>query len=306
MHLTTYLSAPSFQSPTKLIQNFPTRSTILSSKFLSNHFIFLSKLSTLTSFTCSYSKNKNTNDDDIFQEFSVLSSEVAWEEGSIWSTMGLYFFSLHIPLSFGGLSVVAKIMNQAVLDPQIEAVSILLIQTIELCGAFSLLKYTAKPNYKLASFFQGSKFSKERNWVQAAAVGFGLLALLALLTSFLADRLIGPKDVNNPILKDIISSGSVSGGAVIIVYFFVTPFLEEIVYRGFLLTSLASRMKWQQAVIISSCIFSVAHFSNENSFQLFIIGCILGCSYCWSGNLSSSFVLHSLYNAATLMVTVFS
>lgn len=34
--------------------------------------------------------------------------------------MGFYVFSIHIPLSFGGLSVAAKVLHQAVLDPQIQ------------------------------------------------------------------------------------------------------------------------------------------------------------------------------------------
>ncbi|KAF5207438.1 Aluminum induced protein [Thalictrum thalictroides] len=254
-------------------------------------------------FKCNYSKKKDNTDvdDDHFFEdfclsgfclpqivfwestdFSVLSSDIPWEEESIWSTMGLYFFSLHIPLSFGGLSVIAKIMHQAVLDSQTEAVSILFIQTAELLGSLALLKYTAKTQSKVTSFLLSSNLSKERYWVQASAVGFALLALLVLLTSYLADRLIGPKVVNNSILKDIISSGSISEVACFLTYCLVTPILEEMVYRGFLLTSLASTMKWKQAVIISSCIFSVAHFSSENFLQLFIIGFILGCSYCWS------------------------
>lgn len=111
------------------------------------------------------------------------------------------------------------------------------------------------------------------------------------------------QDVNNPILKEIISSGPVSVTACILVYCIVTPFLEETVYRGFLLTYLASTMEWQQAVIISSAVFSAAHLSGENFVQLFIIGSVLGCSYCWTGKLSSSIVIHSMYNALTLLIT---
>lgn len=112
--------------------------------------------------------------------------------------------------------------------------------------------------------------------------------------------------VNDSILKEILSSGPISGTACILVYCFLTPLLEEIVYRGFLLTSLASEMKWHQAVAISSAIFSAAHFSGENFLQLFVIGFVLGCSYCWTGNLSASFVIHSMYNALILVTTYLS
>lgn len=111
------------------------------------------------------------------------------------------------------------------------------------------------------------------------------------------------QEVNNPILKEILSSGPISTTSCILVYCIVTPLLEEIVYRGVFLTALSSTMKWQEAVIVSSVVFSAAHFSAENFIQLFIIGLILGCSYCWSGNLKSCIVIHSLYNALTLLIT---
>ncbi|KAK9285683.1 hypothetical protein L1049_024882 [Liquidambar formosana] len=164
----------------------------------------------------------------------------------------------------------------------------------------------AKPQSKLFRFFKPIKSSKERNWVLASTLGFGFLILLVFLTSLLADRLIGPKDVNNPILKEILLSSHISEIACVLAYCISTPLLEETVYRGFLLSSLASTMEWHRAVVISSAIFSAAHFSGENFVQLFIVGCILGCSYCWTGNLKSPIVIHSLYNAVTLVITFLS
>lgn len=112
--------------------------------------------------------------------------------------------------------------------------------------------------------------------------------------------------VNNPVLKEILDSSNISRTSCFISYCVVTPLLEEIVYRGFLLASVSSEMQWQQAVIISSAVFSAAHLSVENSLQLFIIGCVLGSSYCWTGNLRSSILIHSLYNSMTLLLTYLS
>lgn len=111
------------------------------------------------------------------------------------------------------------------------------------------------------------------------------------------------QDVNNPVVKEILLSSNISKVACALVYCIVTPLLEETVYRGFLLTSLASTMNWQHAVFLSSAVFSAAHFSGENFVQLFIIGCVLGCCFSWTGNLTSSFLIHSLYNAVTLIIT---
>ncbi|KAK9146547.1 hypothetical protein Sjap_006450 [Stephania japonica] len=257
---------------------------------------------------CSCSKKENSSFEgyDEPQGFSALSADIEWDYGSIWSSMSLYFFSVHVPLSFGGLSVIAEIMHQKVLDPQTKALSILLIQGVELWGTLALLRYTSKVDYKLVTIFEVHKNSKGRSWLQASVLGFGLLMLLVFLISFLADKLVGPKDVNNPMLKEILLSGTISRMACFLTYCAVTPLLEEIVYRGFLLTALASTTKWHHAVIISSCIFSVAHLSSENLVQLFVVGCVLGSSYCWSGNLTSSFFIHSLYNAVILIFTILS
>lgn len=220
--------------------------------------------------------------------------------------MAFYLFSLHIPLSFGGLSVISQVLKESVLDLQTEALSILVIQTLELIGAFLLLRYTAKPQYNLVSFFKDSKSSKERHWLLKSAMGFGILIVLVFITSLLADQLFGPKVGNNPILKEILYSGSISETACIIVYCIITPLLEETIYRGFLLRTLASKHRLIEAVIISSAVFSAAHFSVQNSLQFFIIGCVLGCSYCSTGNLCSPVLIHSLYNAVTLVITFLS
>ncbi|KAJ4976770.1 hypothetical protein NE237_001876 [Protea cynaroides] len=240
-----------------------------STVFGSNIFSY-SKFSSRASFKFLCIEKQKGNDD--FEGFSLLSPDTPWDSGSIWSTMALYFFSLHIPLSFGGLSVVAEIMHQPVLGPQTKATSLILIQSMEFWGALVLLTYAAKPQYKLSGLFQALKFPNQRNWMHAAIIGFGVLILLVLLTSVLADKIIGPKDLNNNILKEILSSGSISRIECFLIYCLITPLLEETVYRGFLLRSLTTTMKWHQAVIVSSCIFSAAHFSAENSLQLFLIG----------------------------------
>lgn len=241
----------------------------------------------------------------ILEDFSALDSEPPWKGGSIWSSMALYFFSLHVPMSFGGLSVVAHMLNQPSLEPQTKAVAILVIETLEMFGALLLLQFTARPQYKPFGF----KFNKTRgdqNWVFTALLGFVILVAVIFLTSCLADRLFDTEGANNQVLKEILLSGNISQTACTFVYCIVAPLLEEIIYRGFLLTSLAPTMKWPLAVIVSSVIFSASHLSAENFIQLFIIGVVLGCSYCWSGDLRSSILLHSLYNALTLFMAYFA
>ncbi|XP_073058384.1 uncharacterized protein [Primulina eburnea] len=249
---------------------------------------------------------KNDESSESHEAFSVLRTDIPCDVGSVWSSIGFYMFSIHVPLSFGGLSVASKILHQPVLDSQIQAFLILIIQILELTIVLLLLRCPGKPQYELLDFFNIKKTSPQRSWLLASVLGFGFLFSLVFITSIIAEELMVPKDVNNPFVKQILSSGSSSVIVCSLIYCIVTPFLEEIVYRGFLLTSLSSKMKWQQAVIISSIIFSAAHFSVENFLQLFIVGLVLGSSYCWTGNLSSSLAIHSMYNALTLFATFMS
>lgn len=110
---------------------------------------------------------------------------------------------------------------------------------------------------------------------------------------------------SNQTVKEILLNNIVSQTSCALVYCIIAPLLEEMVYRRFLLTSLARDMEWYQAVMISSLIFSAAHISGENFIQLVIVGMVLGCSYCWTGDLRSSILLHSMYNALTLLIAVF-
>ncbi|KAE9593016.1 putative CAAX amino terminal protease [Lupinus albus] len=248
-----------------------------------------------------------TNNNTPFSHgFSALKEEfIPLESENLWTTLSLYLFILHIPFSFGGLSVVALLTGESFLDPQTKALSLLIIQILELSGALVLFKYNAKPQYEFTNFFTNNKLLNGRNWIVASVLGFGFLVFLIFLTSLLAETLFGSKPVN-PILKEILLYSDISRVSCVLVLCIVTPLLEEVVYRGFLLTSLSSTMEWQQAVAISSIIFSAIHFSGENFLQLFIVGCVLGCSYCWTGNLNSNIAIHSLYNALTLIITYYS
>ncbi|CAM8952664.1 unnamed protein product [Rhodiola kirilowii] len=240
--------------------------------------------------------------------FSGIPRDVPFDKENLWSNFSLYLFSVHVPMSFGGLSTVAYVMNLTYLDPQMEALLQLTIQTLELIIVLSLLDYATKPESEALSFLKSSKLSSQRKWWLASSVGFVVLILLIFLTSIVEDVLFGPKlqAANKAILKEILQSSDITKTACFLAYCVIIPLLEEIVYRGYLLSTLASKTKWQYAVLMSSLVFSAAHFSIDDAFQLFVIGCILGCSYCWTGNLRTSILIHSMYNAVSLVITLVS
>uniref|UniRef100_A0ACD5YP06 Uncharacterized protein n=1 Tax=Avena sativa TaxID=4498 RepID=A0ACD5YP06_AVESA len=244
-------------------------------------------------------------DIDLFDEYSVLSADIPWETEDIWRTFAGYLFILHIPLSFGGLDAVAKGLHCSSIDPLTTVVSTAMLQLGELILGLALLQYSAKPHHQVQTFFSG-KFSSRHSWIKESVLWFGLLMSIVFITSLIADRLVGPEDAYDPILKEILSDSPTSRLVCFFLYCVIAPLSEETIYRGFLLTALSSSMRRRNAIIISSLMFSVAHLSVQSFFQLFIIGCITGLAYCRTGTLAASFTIHSLYNAVILFTTIMS
>ncbi|KAE8646178.1 hypothetical protein Csa_016009 [Cucumis sativus] len=165
------------------------------------------KFNSKPSLRCFCSKDQSTH--EAFQGFSALPRDTPWDNDTVWSTMALYIFSLHIPLSLGSLSLVSKLMHVPILDPQTKALSRLAIQTLEFILTLLLLKLTAKPNYRFRYFFRDNELCNKRNWIFASAFGVGFLFSLVFLTSLLAESVIGPKQhLKNSMLHSILCCDS--------------------------------------------------------------------------------------------------
>ncbi|WVZ63024.1 hypothetical protein U9M48_012702 [Paspalum notatum var. saurae] len=267
--------------------------------------------SSLSTLSCACSPSPPSGDRgtgsarNLFDELSVLSPAIPWEVDDIWRIYAGYFFILHIPLSFGGLEVVAKVLQRSSLDSMTTVISTVILQLAELTLTLALLQYTAMPGHAIQPFYSGKVFT-ERSWVKETLLGFAVLMALVSTTSIVVDKLVGFEDAYDPILKEILSESPASVFLCFFLYCVIAPLSEETIYRGFLLTALSSSMKWRDAVLISSLAFTAAHLSCKSSIQLFVVGCITGLAYCRTGTLAASFTIHSLYNAVVLCMALVS
>lgn len=80
----------------------------------------------------------------------------------------------------------------------------------------------------------------------------------------------------------------------------MAPYLEETVFRGFLLTSLTKYMPTYAAVFISSLAFAGCHLSVRDFPQLTALGMLLGFSYVRSRNLLTPMIIHGAWNGTVL------
>ncbi|KAL6639187.1 hypothetical protein ACP70R_022917 [Stipagrostis hirtigluma subsp. patula] len=145
----------------------------------------------------------------LFDEFSVLSPVTPWEVDDIWRTYAAYFCILHVPLSFGGLDMVAKVLHCSSLDPMNTVISTVILQLAEFALALALLQYTAMPGHSVQVFLAG-KLPTKRSWIKETLLGFGFLMILVSLTSIIADKFVGAEDGYDPILKEILSDSPTS------------------------------------------------------------------------------------------------
>ena len=84
------------------------------------------------------------------------------------------------------------------------------------------------------------------------------------------------------------------------VYGILTPFVEELVYRGIVWYRLRKGFSAMQAALISSLLFGAAHGSLRQGAYAFLMGMVFSLSYERTRRFEVPFLLHSACNLAVL------
>jgi membrane protease YdiL (CAAX protease family) len=95
----------------------------------------------------------------------------------------------------------------------------------------------------------------------------------------------------------LLPGGPLGVALTIVMLVVVAPFVEEIVYRGVLLSSLDTRWGAGVALAASSVVFSAAHVSLVGFVPLVVAGALFGWLFMRSGSLRVAIVAHAAYNA---------
>ncbi|MCI0499277.1 MAG: CPBP family intramembrane metalloprotease [Planctomycetales bacterium] len=132
------------------------------------------------------------------------------------------------------------------------------------------------------------------------------LILLGLWTTLNIGRLFNP-DFNLEVHQSIETLTDSDLGLRLIVAFFavfIVPVFEEMLFRGFLQTSLRSLTghPWQ-AIVITSLLFSILHPPTHMA-ALFMLSCGLGYGYERGGSLFRPILMHIFFNGMSVAVTL--
>lgn len=84
----------------------------------------------------------------------------------------------------------------------------------------------------------------------------------------------------------------------------VAPFVEEVLFRGFLYPALKRYSQPLVALVVTAAIFAAIHLHLPALFPLFVLSCLLTAAYELSGSLWVPILVHAGFNAVNIAITV--
>ncbi|KAI8109759.1 hypothetical protein M9434_001038 [Picochlorum sp. BPE23] len=146
--------------------------------------------------------------------------------------------------------------------------------------------------------------SSKRAWI-AIAMGLVLFPCVDYLHRFIVSLTthtpLGADGISSAHAKMFGDHGSLARVLWFLVLGVVAPVWEEVIFRGFLLPSLAELFSPIVGICLTALVFSLVHFTTEGFLPLMILGIIFGASYCATANLFPAIMLHSLWNVCLLV-----
>ena len=153
---------------------------------------------------------------------------------------------------------------------------------------------------------------RKSGWLRPAVVHLGIGLLSVYVVSFVL-REVGWTDAQtgrgtaDEMGSLLLNNGS-SDGELLVLPMLLTavaigaPLFEELVFRGFLLTSLNKYMRDEFAIAISAAVFALVHASTRDAPEVFVMGVVLGSSYTRTKHLLTPVTVHALFNGGTLVL----
>ncbi len=150
------------------------------------------------------------------------------------------------------------------------------------------------------------------NWGQNVVEGIKkyLLALpFLILSGFLTNYICGvfgatPKQ--QEITKKIAEETSFQVLILMVVFgALIAPVIEELLFRGFLQTTLYKYLGRWKSIVISSFLFSAVHLNVYVILQIFILGLFLGYAFDKTRSLITTITIHAIHNSATFALLLY-
>ncbi len=125
--------------------------------------------------------------------------------------------------------------------------------------------------------------------------GFGA-AYILLIASLGIEALIPEQEA----IKEMFGSDTLK----LITYFntvVLAPFIEEILFRGFILVNLTIRLGAVSGALITSALFALAHFDLDMMLPIFVSGMLMAWLYLRTGSLWPPIAMHAVSNGVAVV-----
>lgn len=186
----------------------------------------------------------------------------------------------------------------------------------------SLLIFCALIDKKtVRTIFWGQKPSSFRRWCKS--IGMGVVALIVsypfmflatILLGFISSAIWGKVEFEQLAVQQL--KTTINDPYLFILSIFsviiLVPFMEELLFRGFLQSYLKKHLGIKGAIFLTAFLFAVVHFApsqKEGNFQLigalFVLSCFLGLIYEKEESLWAPIALHTAFNGASVLMISF-
>lgn len=261
------------------------------------------------------SESGDSDPDKFRKSDSFIGWSVPWDGRTVVVTMitfGLSFLLTGVSLSVAFARLGFGRRQGLELDEQ--AILIFTNQLLQTVVGISVINicissYRPLPN-DFFSYDWRNPFDIRSGWLLWGVVGLFLGAAAVLCAGTLTSILNGqplPREEQDALLQllPLIGASKTSTALLVAVTGILAPYLEETVFRGFLMTSLTKWMPTSTAVILSASAFAFAHLTPGEVPQLFALGVVLGFSYAKSRNLLTPIMIHAFWNSGVVLLLTY-
>jgi hypothetical protein len=130
-----------------------------------------------------------------------------------------------------------------------------------------------------------------------AALGFALVLPVNSLYDFLEHRFPSPTSHEDRLVEILLSSTPGKRVVIGLIVVLLGPLLEEVFFRGALLSPLRRRHAIPASVVATAALFAIAHDQWQMYLPIGVVGVALGLLRVASGSLVPSVLLHATFNA---------
>jgi len=139
--------------------------------------------------------------------------------------------------------------------------------------------------------------------------GFAVMVYLASLPAFFGlmdlSARIFTRELQTQVVEIALHDDPVIRGLYFLAVAIMAPFLEEVLFRGVLLTGLRRSLGGGGAVLVSSLVFMLVH-PPVTYLPIFWLGLVLGFSFHYTGSIIAPLVIHFLHNGFTFCLILWA